>query len=468
MIVDFSKIEGLVKDTSPPTDEDLGFILEKALVGRGLAVEDAATLLSIVDAGQLKLLYSSAKELKVRLFGKRVVLFAPLYLSNRCVNSCAYCAFSAANKAVAGARRSLTQGEAAREARAIEAMGFKRVLLVTGEDPAFGLDYILSCVKAVYANTGIRIIHVNAPPMEVDEFKALKAAGVGVYQSFQETYHEKTYASVHPGGRKRDFAYRLSTMDRALDAGFNDVGIGALLGLYDYRYECLSAISHSRHLYEKFGAHAHTVSIPRLRPADGAALKDAPHPVSDEELKKITATLRLAIPPAGIVISTREPAVLRSELLHCGATQLSAGSRTNPGGYAEESTPDGYAEKSAPGAPGAIEQFSTNDKRSLSEVMTAIAKDGFLPSLCTTCYRVGRVGHEFTEKTVSGGMAKLCQANAILTLKEYISDAGLNGEKDALLDMLASSIEEIEDPALKKAVIEKLADIGSGKRDIYF
>jgi len=462
MIVDFTKIERLVKNTTPPTDADLGFILEKALVGRGIAVEEAAALLSIVDAAHLKSLYSSAKMLKVRLFGTRVVLFAPLYLSNRCANSCAYCGFGAGNKASAGNRRSLTPGEAVREARAIEAMGFKRVLLVTGEDPAFGLDYIVSCVKAVYENTGIRIIHVNAPPMEVDEFKALKAAGVGVYQSFQETYHEKTYASVHLGGKKRDFAYRLSTMDRALSAGINDVGIGPLLGLYDYRYECLSAVAHSTHLYEKFGAHAHTVSIPRLRPAEGAALKDTPHPVSDEELKKITATLRLALPSAGIVVSTREAAGLRGELLHCGATQLSAGSRTNPGGYAEESTPGGNAEKST------LEQFSTNDKRSLSEVMAAIAKDGFLPSLCTTCYRVGRVGHEFTEKTLSGGMAKLCQANAILTLKEYIEDAGLNGGNDGLLKVMAESIEEIEDQTLKKAVLEKLEEIGSGKRDLYF
>ncbi|MBI5970747.1 MAG: [FeFe] hydrogenase H-cluster radical SAM maturase HydG [Deltaproteobacteria bacterium] len=455
--MDFSKIERLVKDAVPPTDADLDFILEKALVGRGLTLEDAAALLSIVDAGQKKLLYASAKALKVRLFGARVVLFAPLYLSNRCVNSCVYCAFSAGNKAAQGGRRSLTPKEAAREARAIEAMGFKRILLVTGEDPALGLDYLISCVNAVYENTGIRIIHVNAPPMEGAEFKALKAAGVGVYQSFQETYHEKTYARVHPGGKKRDFAYRLSTMDRALSAGFNDVGMGPLLGLYDYKYECLSAISHSTHLYEKFGTHAHTVSIPRLRPALGAALKDAPCPVTDEELKKSAAVLRLAIPPAGIVVSTREPAALRAELLHCGATQLSAGSRTNPGGYAEEST---------------IEQFSTNDKRSLSEVMTAIAKDGFLPSLCTTCYRVGRVGHEFTEKTVSGGMAKLCQANAILTLKEYISDVKLNNrlsvEKDALVNMLASSIEEIEDQTLKKAVLKKLKEIDSGKRDLYF
>lgn len=451
MMPEGSEIEALLRET-PGDPAPVSSILKKALGLRGLTLEEAAALLNIEDPVLLESLYEKAGKVKERVFGRRVVLFAPLYLSNYCTNGCLYCGFRSSNKTVA--RKALTPEEAVIEAKALTGMGFKRVLLVTGEDPRWGLPYIISCVRSIYENTGMRIVHVNAPPMDTDSLKELKASGVGVYQSFQETYHGPTYESMHPAGRKRDFNFRISVMDRALKAGFGDVGIGPLFGLYDYKYECLSAIAHSKHLFEEFGTHAHTISVPRLRPAEGSALGHVPAPVTDEELKKAVSVLRLSVPSAGVVVSTREPAELRSTLMHIGASQLSAGSRTNPGGYALEKD--------------SLEQFSTNDHRPLEEVMASIVTEGFMPSLCTSCYRSGRVGHNFTERASSGGMEKFCHANAILTLKEYIRDCSRNGVRELFEGAVKAAVEEIKDPAMKKAVIEKLEELRNGKDDLYF
>lgn len=449
MTIDTRKIEALVKEAKASA-EKVGRILDKAGSGKGLPIEDAAMLFSIEDPVLLKALYEKAGEVKERVFGRRVVLFAPLYLSNYCTNGCVYCGFRSANKGVE--RKALDPAQAVSEARALEEMGFKRVLLVTGEDARFGLGYIIACVRAIYGNTGIRIVHVNAPPMDTDSLKALKEAGAGVYQAFQETYHRPTYEKMHPWGMKKDYDFRIDVMDRAISAGFGDVGIGPLLGLYDYRFDCLSAIAHSQHLYSEFGTHAHTISIPRLRPAK-AGLNEIPHPVTDEELKKIVAVFRLSVPSAGVVVSTREGAGLRNELMHVGATQLSAASRTNPGGYTSGE---------------GLEQFSTNDKRSLPEVIKSVIDEGYLPSLCTTCYRVGRTGHEFTEKTVAGEMGRLCQANAILTLKEYLLDHLKNGSRESVEKALEEGLKDVKDPALKEALIKKLKELEEGERDLFF
>jgi len=450
IIVDTRQIEELLEGGAKASREDIALILERAALGKGTSLEDAAALLSIKDEEALSALLKKAGDVKDKVFGKRVVLFAPLYLSNFCTNGCVYCGFRSANRSVE--RKALTPDEAVSEARALYAMGFKRVLLVTGEDPRYGVDYIASCVEAIYANTGMRIVHVNAPPMDTASLRLLKEAGAGVYQSFQETYHRPTYEKVHPHGNKKDYDFRIKVMDRAIEAGFEDVGIGPLLGLYDHRFDCLATIAHSKHLFERFGAHAHTISIPRLRPAE-SGLKEVPHPVSDLELKKIVAVFRLAIPSAGVVVSTREGAAFRSELLHVGATQLSAGSRTNPGGYAQGKS---------------LEQFSTNDQRSLPEVMSSVVAEGFIPSLCTTCYRVGRTGAEFTRKTVAGEMEKFCQANALLTLKEYIEDYAENGLREELGHTIEDGLGEIKDPSIKKALEDRLKEIEEGKRDIYF
>lgn len=453
MVIDSHQIEKLLEEEKQPAAERVSSILAEAAQGKGLGLREAAALLSVSEPSLLQKIFKTAGEVKEKVFGKRVVLFAPLYLSNYCTNGCLYCGFRNTNKGVG--RTALEPSQVVAEAKTLEGMGFKRVLLVTGEDPRWGLDYIIDCVKAVYKNTGMRIIHLNAPPTDTDSLRKLKEAGVGVYQSFQETYHRPTYELMHPTGRKKDYDFRLEVMDRAMEAGFGDVGIGPLLGLYDFRFDALASIAHSFHLYEKFGAHAHTISIPRLRPAEDFALKEVPYTVTDEDLKKIVAVFRLSVPTAGIVASTRETAEFRSELLHVGATQLSAASRTNPGGYTR-------------GEKETLEQFSTTDHRSLIEVMGSVIDEGYLPSLCTTCYRVGRVGHEFTEKTLSGSMEKLCQANAILTIKEYLSDYAQNGSREMLEKAVNLALNDVSDPAMKKALLDKIKELEEGKRDLYF
>lgn len=449
MIIDEKNI-ALLSKASEPDETELASILEEAARGRGLGLEAAGALLAISNSGKLAAMLKCAGEVKERVFGKRIVLFAPLYLSNFCTNGCEYCGFRAQNKGVA--RRALTVDEAVAEAKALEEMGFKRVLLVTGEDPRWGLDYIVECVRAIYDKTGVRIVHVNAPPMDTDSLRELKRAGAGVYQAFQETYHRPTYELMHPSGKKKDFDYRLSVMDRAMEASFDDVGIGTLLGLYDYRFDALASIAHSKHLFDRFGSHAHTISIPRLRPAE-AGLKEVPWRLTDSDLMKVVAVFRLAVPSAGIVASTREAAPFRSELIRIGATQLSAASKTNPGGYKGERT---------------LEQFSTNDHRSLEEVMRSVVDEGLLPSLCTTCYRVGRTGSDFTGKATSGEMEKFCQANALLTLKEYLLDYCVNGSKEAVGRAIEKGLEEVRDEGMKKALAVKLKEIEEGKRDLYF
>lgn len=459
MIIDDRKIDRLLKRGQPDARE-VSRVLDRAAEGKGLSLEDSAVLLSIEDTALLQKLYLTSGEVKKRVFGKRVVLFAPLYLSNHCTNGCIYCGFRSGSTGVE--RKALKTGAVVSEARALEEMGFKRVLLVTGEDPRYGLDYIAASVRAVYENTGIRIVHVNAPPMDTASFSVLKASGAGVYQAFQETYHRPTYERMHPSGRKKDYGYRLSVMDRAMEAGFDDVGIGPLLGLYDFKFECLSTIAHSIHLFETFGSHAHTISVPRLRPAASSTLGSVPYPVTDEAFKRIVAVFRLAVPSAGVVVSTRESATLRTELLHIGASQLSAASRTDPGGYTTH------------GSKETLEQFTTDDHRPLPDVMSSIVAEGFIPSLCTTCYRTGRTGHDFHAKTLEGDMGKFCQANAILTLKEYVSEHSANGLKtnDALKvlfeEAIKCSLDEIKDPAMKKAVAEKLKEIEKGERDLFF
>lgn len=450
MFIDHENIERLAS-LPEPKEADALLALKAASMAKGLSLEEAAMLLAIREPSLIDLQIKTAAEVKEKVFGKRIVLFAPLYLSNHCTNGCKYCGFRSGGSEIA--RKALSVEEAVTEAKALEAMGFKRVLLVTGEDPRWGLDYIVSCVRAIYGRTGIRIVHVNAPPMDTDSLRELKASGAGVYQSFQETYHRPTYEEMHPFGRKKDYSFRLGVMDRAMEAGFGDVGIGPLLGLYDYRFDALSAIAHSLHLYDKFGAHAHTISIPRLRPAEDG-LKDVPMGVTDQELKKIVAVFRLSVPSAGIVASTREPASLRAELIHAGATQLSAASRTSPGGYA--------------GKEASLEQFSTTDHRGLAEVMKSVIDEGLLPSLCTACYRAGRIGGDFTGRTVAGEMEKFCQANAVLTLKEYLLDFCNNGTRDSVERAIDQGLDGVKDQGLKNALAEKIEALEKGKRDQYF
>ncbi|HBO85084.1 MAG TPA: [FeFe] hydrogenase H-cluster radical SAM maturase HydG [Deltaproteobacteria bacterium] len=458
MDINPQKIEDLLSSANPESSL-IKDVLAKASLAKGLTLKESAVLLSVKSSDVLQDIYLTAGTVKEKVFGKRIVLFAPLYLSNYCTNNCLYCGFRKDNENAV--RKALTIDEVISEAKALEEMGFKRILLVCGEDPKVsGLDYIINAVETIYKNMDIRIIHVNAPPMGVDDLKKLKQTGIGVYQAFQETYHIPTYRKMHPSGRKMDYNYRLQIMDRAIEAGFEDVGIGCLLGLYDYRFDCLAVIAHSQHLFEKFGTHAHTISVPRLRPASGSPIKDMPYPVADEDFKKIVAIYRLSVPSAGVVVSTRESAELREEVLQIGASQISAGSKTEPGGYSDRVRGQGSGVR-------AEEQFSTNDHRTMEEMILAIAKNGLLPSLCTTCYRIGRTGRVFTNKTLAGDMGKICQVNAILTLQEYILDHAKNGVGEIGKAVIEKGIEEIKEKKLKADVLKKLGEIKAGKRDVY-
>src|SRR5512143_2752834 len=401
------RAEEAIAGASRPDAARLGEILARAEGLEGLPLAESASLLLVDDPEGLGRLYEAAGRVKEAVFGPRVVLFAPLYLSNICANDCLYCGFRRSNPDAA--RKALTPADAVQQARILSSRGFKRLLLLAGEHPnRYGVDYLVEVAHAIYSRTDMRILHVNCAPVSVADFRRLKDAGYGVYQCFQETYDRERYAYLHPSGRKRDYEYRLSAMDRALEAGFGDVGIGALFGLSDYRYDTLATIAHSQHLEERFGAAAHTISVPRMRPAAGSALSEPPFPVDDEAFKKIVAVYRLSVPYAGVVISTREPARLRAELLDMGASQISAGSSTEPGGYDE-----GEHSQS---------QFDVSDVRSLAEMASVIARKGYLPSFCTSCYRSGRQGEDFRKVAASGAMNDFCTPNAILSLKEYILD----------------------------------------------
>ncbi len=444
-------VEDALGNAEAPSSSELDDILSLAGELKGLPLSDAARLLMAGGEDALRAICDKAAEVKSAVFGPRVVLFAPLYLSNYCSNDCLYCGFRKSN-AIAR-RKALSPDEAVEQAKILSRLGFKRIILVAGEHPRYsGVDYLIKTAKEIYSRTDVRILHVNSAPVSVEDFRRLKSAGYGVYQCFQETYHKDSYKVLHPTGKKSDFLYRLSVMDRALEAGFGDVGIGPLLGLYDYRYDALAAIAHSKRLEAKFGACAHTISVPRLRPAEGAEVKDAPYPVSDGDFRKIVAVYRLSVPQAGVVVSTREPAKLREQCLMCGASQISAGSSTEPGGY------DGREKSTS--------QFYLGDIRPLPEMARVIAEMGLLPSLCTACYRSGRQGSNYLRAARSGNLDELCTANALLSLKEYLLDARPEG-REIMEASLNRFLDEFKGP-LKEDLKRRMEMIANGERDIHY
>ncbi|MFZ3090435.1 MAG: [FeFe] hydrogenase H-cluster radical SAM maturase HydG [Nitrospirota bacterium] len=450
-IINIEEIEDAIRTQERPEPDLIRSILKKAAAISGLAISEAAALLNVNDPDLLTELFKTSALVKGKIYGRRIVLFAPLYISNECTNNCLYCGFSRDNKDAK--RKTLAINEAVDEAQFLSQKGYKRLLLVTGEDiRSSNINYLTAVINAIYENTDIRILHINAPPMKVEDFKRLKDAGIGVYQSFQETYHPETYKKMHPSGMKKDYEWRITTMDRAIEAGFDDIGMGTLFGLYDFRFEALALIQHARYLEDRYGFGPHTVSVPRLQPASGAVISDAPYPVSDIDFKKIVAVYRLAMPYVGIVISTREPKELRDEIIKIGASQISAGSRTNPGGYSVRSSGEN------------TEQFETEDHRSLDEMIQVIAKSNNLPSLCTACYRKGRTGNDFRKLADTGDIQKYCLPNAILTFQEYLIDYASDKTKEIGQRIIDDAIAKVE----QMDFAERLERIKKGERDIYY
>lgn len=433
-------------------------VLQKARELKGLDMADVAALCHIAAPEQIEELFATARRVKEEIYGHRMVLFAPLYISNVCGNECTYCAFRASNKALK--RTALDMEGIKRDTAELVRQGHKRLLLVAGEGYSAangGFRYVLDAIAAVYdvtdASGNIRRLNVNLAPFDVDEFRQLKQAGIGTYQLFQETYHRPTYAAVHTVGKKRDYDWRATALDRAMQAGIDDVGMGVLFGLHDWRFELLSLMQHIAHLEEVFGVGCHTISVPRIEPADGSNLSLAPPaPVSDLDFKKIIAILRLAVPYTGLILSTRESAAIRRECYALGVSQISAGSRTNPGGYS--------GEESAAG------QFQLGDHRSLDEVVHELSTMGFIPSFCTACYRLGRTGQDFMDLAKPGLIKLKCDPNAVTTFQEYLIDyasesARCDGERAIDGELSGMSAKA------RKTSERMLARIRDGRRDVY-
>lgn len=457
MFIQDDKIHETLTQARNPDRSRVEEILAHAREMKGIGPDEVAVLSNIDDPELAHQLFETARELKEEIYGRRLVLFAPLYISNLCGNECLYCAFRARNTAIH--RRALSQEEIAQETRILIDQGHKRVLLVAGESyPQEGFKYVLDSIKTVYEtkhNHGeIRRVNVNVAPLSLEEFQQLKAAEIGTYQIFQETYHRDTYSKVHIGGKKMDYDWRITAIDRAMQAGIDDVGIGVLFGLADWRYETLALMQHIQHLETTFGVGPHTVSVPRLEPASGTALAShPPNPVTDEDFKKLIAILRLAVPYTGIILSTRESPEMRGESYALGISQISAGSRTNPGGYAEHEDYD-------------ASQFALGDHRPLDEVIRSISELGYIPSFCTGCYRLGRTGADFMDLAKPGDIKMHCEPNALSTYQEYLNDYASEETRKTGNALINQVIAEMHPDAAKRA--KHLVDrVREGGHDVF-
>lgn len=437
-------------------------VLEKAKECKGLNLKESAALLNIEDDELLSELYSTAKSIKEKIYGNRLVLFAPLYISNMCVNNCLYCAFRRDNKQLK--RKTLSIDEIREEAECLVKEGHKRLLLVTGEHPKkASIKFIGEAIEEIYKinldGNNIRRLNVNTAPLTVEEFKELKSFGIGTYQCFQETYHYETYKIMHPDGPKSDYQWRLYSMDRALQAGIDDVGIGSLFGLTDYKFETLALLNHAFNLDSRYGIGPHTISVPRLEPALNApAAEKPPYAVDDKSFKKLVAIIRLAVPYTGIILSTRERAELRRELFEVGVSQISAGSRTSPGAYKESQ--ESLKEHE-------MEQFQLGDHRSLKEVILDCCQLGYLPSFCTACYRSERTGDRFMELAKSGNIGKICVPNAIATFEEYAMEYLKGASKEEVEKFIENEIHK-EDERTRSRVLRLLEKVRNGEKDVYY
>lgn len=434
-------------------------IIAKSLDKKRLSMQETAILISATDPELVEEIKAGARQLKEQVYGKRIVLFAPLYVGNLCTNNCEYCGFRAKNKDQK--RTTLSHPELIQEVEMLEEMGQKRLILVFGEHPKYSPEFIAESVKTVYqvkkGNGEIRRVNINAAPLSIDGFRKVKESGIGTYQVFQETYHRDSYATYHTGGKKRDYDWRISALDRAQEAGIDDVGIGALFGLYDWRFEVLGLIRHVNHLEAVFNVGPHTISFPRLQKASNVKY-DPKWIVSDEDFTRMVAILRLAVPYTGLILTAREPAEIRDEVLQFGVSQIDGGTRIEMKGYSEQEKEQNLDS----------EQFEISDNRSLSEVMDELIEKEYLPSFCTACYRTGRTGQHFMEFSVPGFIKRYCTPNAMLTMAEYLEDYAKNGTKEKGYRLIEKNLEEMEEDKIKTGLEERLELVKKGERDLYF
>ena len=434
-------------------------ILEKARSFKGLSHREALLLLDCTDPELLQQIFALAKEIKQRFYGNRIVMFAPLYLSNYCVNSCIYCPYHIKNKTIP--RKKLSQEEIRSEVIALQDMGHKRLALEAGEHPVENpIEYILESIKTIYSikhkNGAIRRVNVNIAATTVENYRKLKDAGIGTYILFQETYNKENYEFLHPAGPKHDYAWHTEAMDRAMLGGIDDVGCGVLYGLSTYRYDFVGQLMHAEHLEARFGVGPHTISVPRIRPADDIDADAFSNAIDDDTFEKIVAVLRIAVPYTGIIISTRESKRARERVLAVGVSQISGGSRTSVGGYTEEERHDETA------------QFDISDQRSLDEVINWLLGMGLVPSFCTACYREGRTGDRFMSLVKSGEIANCCQPNALMTLQEYLEDYASDATRTLGNEVIAKELKTIPRENVRKIAAERIEKIRSGERDFRF
>lgn len=452
-IIDEQKINQILEETQNPSTEKINEILNKALKKKGLSLENVGYLLNTDETKHLRKMFKTAAKIKNDIYGERLVFFAPLYISSYCVNDCEYCGFHRRNPAE---RKRLTLDEVRQQVKILEDMGHKRLLVESGEDPINNpIDYVVDVIKTIYSTKSgrgeIRRVNINIAATSVENYKILKEVGIGTYQLFQETYHRGTYDKLH-NGPKADYERQLFAHDKAFKAGLDDIGLGVLFGLYDYKFDVLGLVSHAQYLDERFGVGPHTFSMPRWQPADTVTITP-PYPVSERELLKIIAILRLTVPYTGMIISTRERPEIRAKAFEIGISQTSAASRTSPGGYSKDK---------------GLAQFNLFDQRSLDEVLKSILKQGLLPSFCTACYREGRTGHIFMDLAKPGKIHNLCRPNAILTFKEYLVDYASDEVRKLGEKVIIKYLKKIPVDATKKGTKVRLDRIENGERDLYF
>ena len=433
---------------------------ENGIECRGLTHKEASILLACEDESVIKRIYEIAEEIKLRFYGNRIVIFAPLYLSNYCVNGCVYCPYHIKNKCIQ--RKKLTQEEIKKEVIALQDMGHKRLAIESGEDPVNNpIEYILESIKTIYSikhkNGAIRRVNVNIAATTVENYKKLKDAGIGTYILFQETYHKESYLKLHPTGPKHDYDYHTEAMDRAMQGGIDDVGLGVLFGLELYKYEFAGLLMHAEHLEAVHGVGPHTISVPRIKKANDIDPSAFDNSISDEMFQKITACIRLAVPYTGIIISTRESEEVRGKLLRMGVSQVSGGSRTSVGGYTTEERPHD------------TEQFDVSDQRTLDEVVRWLMENGHIPSFCTACYRLGRTGDRFMSLCKTGQISNCCHPNALMTLTEYLVDYASEATRDVGFKMIERELFKIPSDKVRDIAKQNIENIkNSNRRDFRF